>query len=92
MGGTTTLLQSTAVPLRPRERVWATGDRPTGALIVCKGAVTVSTFTAGGSQRVIGVSTRGVAIGIDDVIDGGSRRSEVEVVIPGTALYVRGTF
>ncbi len=77
-----------ATRLRTGERVWTMGDRADGALIVCRGAVTVSSFTPSGQEQVGCVGSRGMAIGLDEVIDGGARRTEVEVVMAGHGLYL----
>lgn len=48
----------------------------------------LSSFTPSGNPESVALSRRGVAIGICDMLDGGVRRTELEVLVPGKALWI----
>jgi CRP/FNR family transcriptional regulator, cyclic AMP receptor protein len=76
------------VRLSRRQRLWVQGDEPHAAIIVCSGALFVTNTTHGGSEQVVALSTRGFALGFEDVLEGARRTTAVDVVMGGSAVVL----
>lgn len=77
------------VRIRRTQKLWEQGDTSDCAVIVCAGAVCVTSTTPEGQEQVVCLATRGFTLGFDEVLDGSRRVTGVEVLMAGSVIVLQ---
>lgn len=77
------------VRVRHTQRLWSQGDIADSAVVVCSGALCVSSTTAEGQEQVVSLATRGFPLGFEDVLEGARRVTAVDVLMAGTVIVLQ---